>query len=175
MSEVCDEQVESVVSGSSRLAYLLRKMRSEKDNEQRANALLDKLQHFISNREDSELKGLEEKLKAVGRGSEFQAAERDLQWFEETLDKYTYYQSAQQVLLYFLSRILHVFETKIMPEQLNLTYSKVNEIIETDIIQPTLKEMDEVGGHDLVLIDEADIRGMINWLAERCHIRWQAC
>ena len=162
-------------AGNSQIAHLLRRMDEEMRNNQRFNGYIDQLQYLISNREDSELKGLSEKLSAVGRSGELKTAERDLLWFEMQLDKLTHYQSAQKIFFYFLSRILHVFETQIMPANLNLSRQEVEQIIQCEIIKPTMAEMDAVGGHDHLMITPSEIKGMINWLAERCHIRWQAC
>lgn len=159
----------------SQVAQLLRRMDEEMRNNQRFNGYIDQLQYLVTNRDDSELKGLSEKLAAVGRSDEIGIAERDLLWFEMQLDKLTHYQSAQKIFFYFLSRILHVFETKIMPSNFNLSRSEVEQIIEDEIIKPTMTEMDEVGGHEHLMITPSEIKGMINWLAERCHIRWQAC
>lgn len=169
MSESCK------VVGHSQVANILRRMNEEMRTHKRFNGYIDQLQFLISNREDSVLKGLEEKLQAVGRGDEMHSAARDLLWFEMMLEKLTHYQSAQRLFFYFLARILNVFETKIMPASLNLTREEVEAIIEEEIIKPTLSEMDEVGGHEHLLITPSEIRGMINWLAERCHIRWQSC
>ena len=163
------------IVGHSQVANILRRMNEEMRTNKRFNGYIDQLQFLISNRENSDLKGLGEKLRAVGREDELQSAERDLLWFEMMLDKLTHYQSAQRLFFYFLSRILNVFETKVMPDTLNLTREEVEQIIEDEIVKPTLAEMDEVGGHDHLLITPSEVRGMINWLAERCHIRWQSC
>lgn len=168
-SEIC------AIVGHSQVANILRRMNEEMRTNRRFNGYIDQLQHLISNRENSDLKGLSEKLNAVGRSSELPSAERDLLWFEMLLEKLTHYQSAQRLFFYFLSRILNVFETKIMPNSLDLTREEVEQIIEDEIVKPTLAEMDEVGGHDHILITHSEVRGMINWLAERCHIRWQSC
>lgn len=139
------------------------------------NGYIDKLQYLITNRADSELKGLREKLEAVSRGDEWETAERDLLAFEQLLEKYTHYQSAQMLFVRLLMRIMKVFETKIMPPSFTLSRRRVNEIIQEDIIQPTLDDIDAASGRADLFMDEGDIYGMINWLAERCHIRWQSC
>ena len=62
-----------------------------------------------------------------------------------------------------------------MPKTANLDRAEVENIIEQHIVQPTLAEMNEAGGYDHLIITHSHIRGMIYWLAERCHVRWQTC
>jgi hypothetical protein len=157
------------------VASLLRQIDEEMRSNQLYNGFIDELQLLISKREDSELKGLAEKLKAVGRSDELADAELDLHIFEMMLEKFTHYQSAQKLFFYFLVRIRSVFLSHIMPKTANLQRTELEQIIEDKIVQPTLAEMDIVGGHEHLLITESHVRGMIFWLAERCHIRWQSC
>ncbi|AUR04581.1 hypothetical protein PhaeoP72_02629 [Phaeobacter inhibens] len=157
------------------MTALVQRIEDEMREQKFYNGYIDKLQYLITNREDSELKGLREKLEAVSRGDEWEIAERDLLAFEQMLEKYTHYQSAQMLFVRLLMRIMKVFETKIMPSSFTLSRRKVNEIIQEDIIQPTLDDIDSANGRADLFMDEGDIYGMINWLAERCHIRWQSC
>lgn len=165
----------STISGNSQVALLLRRMDQEMRSKTVYNGYIDELQMLVSNRENSEFRGLEEKLEAVGRKEELEDAEFDLQIFEMILDKLTHYPSAQKLFFYFLSRILNVFRSQIMPKTANLDRSEVEAIIEEHIVKPTLAEMDDVGGYEHLLLTHSHVRGMIYWLAERCHIRWQTC
>lgn len=135
---------------------------------------IDELQLLVSNREKSELKGLKEKLESVGRGDEVEDAEFDLQIFEMTLEKLTHFPSAQKLFFYFLSRILDVFRNHIMPKTANMNREEIEGIIEEKIIEPILSDMNQAGGSNHIIIYHSHIRGMIFWLAERCHIRWQS-
>lgn len=160
---------------NSQIVALAERIEREMHDQKRYNGYIDKLQYLITNREESDLKGLHEKLNAVARGDELNSADRDLLAFEQLLEKYTHYQSAQILFTKLLMRILTVFEKNIMPPGLRLNRRQVDEIIYEKIIQPTMEEMDAVGGKADLFLDEGDVYGMINWLAERCHIRWQAC
>lgn len=160
---------------NTQLTALAQRIEEEMRDQKIYNGYIDKLQYLISNREDSELKGLREKLEAVSRDDEWTCAERDLLAFEQMLEKYTHYQSAQMLFVRLLMRIMKVFETKIMPPTFTLSRKNVNEIIHEEIIQPTLDDIDAINGRADLFMDEGDIHGMINWLAERCHIRWQSC
>lgn len=173
--EIQDINSPVVISGHSQVAHLIRRMDEEMRSSTMYNGYIDELQLLVSNRENSEFKGLGEKLKAVGRGEEVEDAEFDLQIFEMVLDKLTHYPSAQKLFFYFLSRILNVFRSKIMPKTANLDRDEVESIIEEHIVKPTLAEMNEAGGYDHLIITHSHIRGMIYWLAERCHVRWQTC
>ncbi|WP_131802697.1 ABC-three component system protein [Limimaricola pyoseonensis] len=164
-----------MTTAGTQVTALAQRIEEEMRNQTLFNGYIDKLQYLISNREDSELKGLREKLEAVGRSSEWSSAERDLLAFEQMLEKYTHYQSAQILFARFLLRIMKVFENKIMPADYSLSRRRVDEIIEKEIIEPTLFDIDSIGGKADLFMDEGDIYGMINWLAERCHIRWQSC
>jgi len=171
--QVDDEPIS--ITGSSQVALLIRKMDQEMRSDKLYNGYIDELQMLVSNRENSELKGLAEKLNAVGRKDELEDAEFDLQVFEMVLEKLTHYPSAQKLFFYFLSRILNVFRNQIMPKTANLVREEVEKIIEENIVKPTLAEMDHVGGYEHLLLTHSHVRGMIFWLAERCHIRWQTC
>ncbi len=160
---------------SSQLAALAQRVEDEMREQRFYNGKIDQLQYYISRREDSDLKGLKEKLEAVGRGGELGSAERDLLFFEQMMEKYTHYQSAQRIFVHLMMRIMTVFETKIMPEDLNLSRRKVDEIISEEILKPTLSDIDSLGGQADIFMNEGEVRGMVNWLAERCHIRWQSC
>jgi len=69
----------STISGNSQVALLLRRMDQEMRSKTVYNGYIDELQMLVSNRENSEFKGLEEKLEAVGRKEELEDAEFDLQ------------------------------------------------------------------------------------------------
>lgn len=144
-------------------------------NDQIYTGYIDELQLLITKRKDASENSLKIKLTAVGRGDEIDDAEFDLHVFEMILERLTHYQSAQKLFFYFLSRILSVFRNFIMPKTANLSRAEIEEIIEQKIILPTLKEMDDVGGHAELVLTHSEIRGMINWLADRCHVRWQSC
>ena len=160
---------------NNQIIVLAERIESEIRDNKKINGYIDKLQYLISNRDESDLKGLHEKLIAVGRSDELKSADRDLLAFEQMLEKYTHYQSAQMLFARLLMRILTVFEKNIMPPGLKLTRKQVDEIIEEKIIQPTISDMDAVAGKAELFLDEGDVYGMVNWLAERCHVRWQAC
>ena len=159
----------------SQVANLLRQIDEEIRSNKIYNGYIEELQLLISNRENSDLKGLKEKLHVVGRADEIEDAEFDLQVFEMILEKLTHYPSAQKLFFYFLSRVLTVFRNQIMPSSANLSREDVEKIINDCIVLPTLSEMDGAGGHEHMVISHTHVRGMICWLAERCHIRWQSC
>ncbi len=166
---------QGATTAGTQMTALAQRIEEEMRNQTLFNGYIDKLQYLISNREDSELKGLQEKLEAVGRASDWPSAERDLLAFEQILEKYTHYQSAQMLFARLLFRIMNVFERKIMPSDYTLSRRQVEDIIDSEIIAPTLSDVDSIGGKADLFMDESDIHGMINWLAERCHIRWQSC
>ncbi|WP_027257584.1 hypothetical protein [Leisingera aquimarina] len=69
------------------MTALVQRIEDEMREQKFYNGYIDKLQYLITNREDSELKGLREKLEAVSRGDEWEIAERDLLAFEQMLEK----------------------------------------------------------------------------------------
>ncbi|KIC40245.1 hypothetical protein RA27_15660 [Ruegeria sp. ANG-R] len=106
------------------MTALAQRIEDEMRDQKTYNGYIDKLQYLISNREDSDLKGLREKLDAVDRADEWTSAERDLLAFEQMIEKYTHYQSAQMLFVRLLMRIMTVFETKIMPPAFMLSRQK---------------------------------------------------
>ena len=162
------------MTNSSQIPRLLKRLDDEiSSGDPTFEGFIDDLQMFQDHRSAADVVGLKAKLEHAERIDEYESAEQKKELFAKLLLRLQHYPSAQRIFALFLARINDVFEHHITPHMTDadMDRRKVDEIIESKIILPTLSDMGD--GFEHFTINHAHVRGMIYWLAERCFVRWK--
>jgi hypothetical protein len=147
---------------------LMAKLQQEIKDSPESCEFIDKLLRYQSGRSHGGIVGLEAKLKAAGRYSEYDDALERKEMFVKLLDQWSLYSSAQQIFVYLLARAEHYFVYHIQPQLKELSQIQVNTLTTEFVIEPTVNDC----GSTVFEIDHNVAMGMVYWLAEKCFVRW---
>lgn len=129
---------------------------------------VENLQFFYEKTAVDGVAGLENKLKAAGRESEYILALRKKEHFVKLLEKWSKYASAQEIFAYLLADVEHQFSMHVYPKLDELDGESVNKIVDELIVQPTIIAC----GTTIFTLNASVVMGMLYWLAEQCFVRW---
>ncbi len=137
----------------------------------------DIISHIISDLEsyttDTDVIGLEEKIKKGGREKYLTNFIWMKQEYRKKLEKYQNYPSAQKIHTLILADVLHKFNTYLVPLlESNPTEEQIRLAISNQIVEPVYKIIDEEGCDDVMGLSKTDVHGMIYYLTGKCHIKW---
>lgn len=155
---------------ASQVPRLLRRLEQQLQSKSTTSQFIESLRFYVDIRDDSDVVGLEEKLKIAGRSHKYSAASRMKDQFARLLTQYELFESAQELFAYFLALIHDVFERHIIPKCHSLTEAELEAIVDEKIISPIFEEIGK--GTDGITINRNHIKGMIYWLADKCYVRW---
>lgn len=156
------------VTQSSKLKLWMTKLANEVEKNERCQATLQNLQFFHKRFSVDGVWGLEDKLHHAGRGNQIILALMQKEEFEKLLERYSLYQSAQQIFAHCLAKANHEFNYFIHPHVNKLSIEEIDRMVTTAIVEPLVNEC-----HDGVFtIDYNIAMGMVYWLSEQCFVRW---
>lgn len=147
------------------------KFLKERENKKELNEIIDRLQYYWDNVDDNdtEVIGLDEKLKKGGYDDFMEFARKTKELFTKKLTKYQFSESAQQIYAYILAEIYSRFHLHVYPLiKNNATKQEINKAVNEQIITPVQEMLEE----NVLDILADDINGMIYFLTGNCHIKW---
>jgi hypothetical protein len=158
----------SQTSGSNTVSQLHEKLKAEIQSNNKINETVSNLQYFMKPKPVDEFRGLEAKLTKANRSHEILNALDKKELFAQFLEKWSLYESAQEIFACFLAKIEHVFVYEISLVVDQLDEHSHNELITKKVVEPTIAEC----GSGAFNLNHAVVMGMIYWLAEKCFVRW---
>ncbi len=147
---------------------LLSKLQEEIDKNEQSRAMIDALLYYYDHKGHDEVAGLEAKLIAGGREDETPIALEKKEQFVKLLDKWSMYQSAQEIFVHLLARAEHEFTYQVLPLLGSAPIPLVNDAITARIVDPIVGQC----GASVFKINHGVAMGMFYWLAEQCFVRW---
>jgi hypothetical protein len=147
---------------------LLESLHAEMKDDQRTSEIIDRLKRFYVQRSHDGVVGLEAKLEKSGRGASYLDAIEMKEMFAKLIERWSLYNSAQQILVHLLARAERQFNDIILPQAPKLDVIGVNKLMNVLIVDPTVLEC----GPTILEMDHNTAMGMIYWLAEQCFVRW---
>lgn len=154
--------------GASVVDKLLVSLQEEMARNEKCSELIAKLQRYHGGLTVDGVKGLEAKLARANRGDELAIATDSKEQFAMLLERWSYYASAQEILVYLLARTEQRFNSEIKPLIPVLSEAEINQKFNALIVDPTVEDC----GATVFNIDHMTAMGMIYWLAEQCFVRW---
>jgi hypothetical protein len=135
-------------------------------------AWTEKLEHFLSNQTNSDVRGLEDKLNASGRADLLKGALLRKQSAYKAILRQQGSKSAQTIYTFLMAEIVVNFEQSVLPlVQDGATRSIVDAAMLERVITPALSMLET----NPLNLDKMDIQGLVYFLAGNCYIRWDAC
>jgi hypothetical protein len=150
------------------VGQLLAKLQVEIDKDEKVRHTIEALTRFHAKRSVDGVEGLEAKLSAAGRSSEYLAALEKKEMFVKLLERWSLYASAQEIFVYLLAQAEHNFNLTVYPQIAGLNEIQVNNLVDCVIIVPTIEQC----GASVFVLNHNVCMGMIYWLAEQCFVRW---
>lgn len=147
---------------------LLKKLQEEMATDAKVADRIDRLQRYYVQRAHDGIHGLKAKLTAANRLDTYDDAIEMKEMFAKLLERWSFYASAQQILVHLLARAERNFSDIILPQISDLSRAEVNSLAKELIVEPTVQDC----GASVFEIDHNTATGMIYWLAEQCFVRW---
>lgn len=159
----------NLVPGSEYMARLIEKLKIEKQSNTIFQEKLNELIHYSTHVDREELIGLKKKLEAGNRSHELFFAQDTKERIFQKIKKNEHYESAQEIYAYILSEIYSRFYNHIYPAIVNgKSIDEVNQLVGKYIIEP----IQNILGENILRIMRDDINGMLYFLTDNCHIKW---
>ena len=162
-----------VASAEHRLARWFRSLQEEFRSDIRLQHTLDDIMRYHTRLPKTI--GLEAKLQDGGfRPTDIAGAERSKRAFCKKMTRYQYFESAQRIDGYLFARIVHLFDTYVMPLiREGRPTDAIRQAVYEEVIMPVMEEVNTHGGDDRCLgYNEDDLYGMLYYLTGKCHINW---
>jgi hypothetical protein len=132
----------------------------------------EKLEHFLSNATNPDIRGLEEKLNVSGRADLVKTALSRKQSAYKAIMRQQGSKSAQSIYTFLMSEIVVNFEQSVLPiVQANASRELVDAAMLEKVIEPALQMLES----NPLALDKLDIQGLVYFLAGNCYVRWDAC
>lgn len=155
--------------GQSQLEKLYIKLEEEKKKSQVFTEIIDELLHYRKYAKNTPFIGLEKKLENGNRLKYLEFAEISKEKFAKKILLNEHSESAQLIYAFLLAKVYTSFQTNIYT-RLNEGHPEefINQLISESIIKP----LEELLGDNLLRIYDDEIYGMIYFLTDNCHIKW---
>jgi hypothetical protein len=155
--------------GQSQLEKLYIKLEEEKKNSQTFTEIINELLHYQEYAKNTPIIGLEKKLENGNRLNYLEFAEISKEKFAKKILLNEHSESAQLIYAFLLAKVYTSFQTNI--------YSRLNEghpegFINQLITESIVKPLEELLGDNLLRIYDDEIYGMVYFLTDNCHIKW---
>ncbi len=135
-------------------------------------AWTEKLEHFLSNQTNSDVRGLEDKLAASGRQDLLKVALLRKQSAYKAILRQQGSRSAQTIYTFLMAEIVVNFEQAVLPlVQECASRAAIDAAMLEQVIVPALRMLES----NPLNLDKLDIQGLVYFLAGNCYIRWDAC
>jgi hypothetical protein len=132
----------------------------------------EKLEHFLSNQTNSDVRGLEAKLTASGRDDLLKGALLKKQSAYKAILRQQGSKSAQTIYTFLMAEIVVNFEQTVLPlVQDGASRSTIDTAMLEKVIAPALGMLES----NPLNLNKMDIQGLVYFLAGNCYIRWDAC
>ena len=153
----------------SRIRELSQRIKEKYDEDE--YHLISKLKHFMTEKIDEDIQGLEDKLTAGGRDDLIMHAMELKELFYKRIHREPFSTEAQELFVHLLSLVRNTFQYQVHSKiKANATNKEIDCEIFEKILTPIYNEI----GACKVDIDMDDIAGMLYFLTGNCHIRWEA-
>lgn len=153
------------------MARLVEQYLAETLADQSLTAWTEKLEHFLTTENSPDVRGLEEKLNAAGRGDMLKVAMLRKQAAAKAIVKQQGSRSAQTIYSYVMADIVVNFEMSVWPlVQNNASREIVDAAMLEKVITPALQILES----NPLMLNKMDIQGLVYFLAGNCYIRWEA-
>jgi hypothetical protein len=154
------------------MAKLVEQYLAETLADQTLIAWTEKLEHFLSNQINSDVRGLEEKLTASGREDLLKGALLKKQSAYKAILRQQGSKSAQTIYTFLMAEIVVNFEQAVLPlVQDGSSRATIDTAMLEKVISPALSMLES----NPLNLDKMDIQGLVYFLAGNCYIRWDAC
>ena len=155
--------------GQSQLEKLYVRFEKEKNESPFFSEFVDELNHFKQYAQDTEVIGIEKKLKNGNRLKYLNFAEKCKEKFAMKLLINEHSETAQRIYAFLLAKVYSSFEINIYPRLSEGHPDEfINELVSVYIIMP----LEDILGDNLLNIYDDEINGMIYFLTGNCHIKW---
>jgi len=132
----------------------------------------EKLEHFLSNETNPDVRGLEDKLNASGRADLLNVALNRKQAAYKAIMRQQGSKSAQTIYTFLMAEIVVNFEQSVLP----LVQAKASrEIVDAAMLEKVISPALNMLESNPLMLDKIDIQGLVYFLAGNCYIRWDAC
>lgn len=153
----------------TKVENLLEKLQAEIEGDIQAKQLIDDLQFYHNRYSVDGIDGLENKLRHCGEDEEIiLKAMMKKEAFNKKLEKFTHYNSAQEIFALLLSKVDALFEAEIYGLIGNTSSDEIKKLTKEKVVDPVMGELSD----DIMGINYNHVSGMIYWLAEQCFVRW---
>lgn len=153
------------------MAKLVQQYLAETSADRTLSDWIEKLDHYLSNRTNPDIRGLEDKLKASGRDYLLASALLQKQNAYKAIMKQQGSKSAQTIYAYLMAEIVVNFEQSVLPKiQAGESADKVDSAMLERVINPALNMLED----NPLMLDKRDIQGLVYFLAGSCYVRWDA-
>jgi hypothetical protein len=129
--------------------------------------IIEELQHYRTN--NAEIRDLTEKLSDAGFSCLIEEAEVLKELIAKLIIKYQNYKSAQKIIVYLLSEIESIFNSRVKPKLISVSSESEVKCILRDHIQG---EVQDKLGENVLEIFNRQIDGMVYFLTGNCHVEW---
>jgi hypothetical protein len=154
------------------MAKLVEQYLAETLADQTLIAWTEKLEHFLSNQANSDVRGLEDKLNASGRADLLKGALLRKQSAYKAILRQQGSKSAQTIYTFLMAEIVVNFEQSVLPlVQDGASRTSVDSAMLEMVIGPALRMLET----NPLNLDKMDIQGLVYFLAGNCYIRWDRC
>lgn len=166
-----DLYITKQAKSNTKLATLYNRLNEEFNSNKEINHIIEDLLSYTT---DTDVIGLEEKIKNGGRERYLNKIIWLKQEYRKKLERFQNYPSAQKIHTLILADVLHKFMTYIEPLiEKKPTEEELREKIDEFIIEPVFKVINEEGCDDIMGLNKTDVHGMIYYLTGKCHIKWE--
>lgn len=132
----------------------------------------EKLEHFFSNKTNTDIRSLKEKLVSSGRGYMVDAALMKKQSAWKAIMRQQGSRAAQTIYTFLLAEIVVNFEQSVLPL---VQASASPEVIDAAMLEKVISPALEMLESNPLMLNKLDIQGLVYFLAGNCHIRWDPC
>lgn len=147
---------------------LLARLHQQVQDDEQTRETIDELARYHRKRSIDGVEGLEAKLNVSGRGHCYMDAIEKKEMFAKLLEKWSLYESAQQIFVHILAKAENEFNSVIYLQIPERSEHEVNAMVFERIVEPIVNEC----GSDFFAMNYNVVQGMVYWLAEQCFIRW---
>ena len=154
------------------MAKLVEQYLAETHADKTLSAWTEKLEHFLSNKTSSDIRGLEDKLNSSGRADLLKVALIRKQSAYKAIMKQQGSKSAQTIYTFLMAEIVVNFEQSVLPlVQAKASRETVDAAMLEKVISPALQMLE----NNPLMLNKMDIQGLVYFLAGNCYVRWDAC
>ncbi|MDR9850778.1 ABC-three component system protein [Herbaspirillum huttiense] len=132
----------------------------------------EKLEHYMSNVVNSDIRSLEEKLTAAGRQELINSALLRKQSAYKAIMKQQGSRSAQTIYTFVMAEIVVNYEQAVLPL---VQAGAAREVVDAAMLEKVISPAFDMLEENPLMLDKMDIQALVYFLAGNCYIRWDSC